>query len=605
MGMGGNVVLLDVNGDRVKQPLGGIDIAKRIAIATWNEQNINAEERTAYGLVSYLAEDLQMAEEWFERVSKKENTRAGYYLEEIRRRRLSSKQKKVQRLIDQLKRAKEEGLAFVLGPILDELKTHEDTSMYKDHRSLIADARDRLPYKLKTLQTRFVAEKEEAEDEVVKANQDAPSPFANRKQRREQRENRLKLGGEGEVEDTSEDRTTPGDLTASQTQEGAGNETHSGETEKEEESRTERQVEQGGVGPIPDAPWADPNWKRRVAVTVNADQVQGKLTNVPVYVDLSLMPNAFFNHVKSAAELRVTKADGRTPLPREVVSLNASAGTGELHIRADQLSGQSDTSFFVYYDNPKSPGKPARDYQAQSVWSNGYVMVQHLNEESGTTALDSSPQGINASIVDGGDGSISRREGMLGNGFSFDGRNDHLVPKRIPGNLRPVTISLWFKQDNGTKEFDAISASFQSGSPDTESTLRINNNNSTYNWCTWNLDAKDLGISRGGSVPKGWTHLQAVWKETSGGGARYTLFENGVREAEVIDDWTPSTNDLFLAASNRDGSVGRHFDGQLDEVRFAESVRSTVWAKTVYYNQNAQSQFLSTSAEQVYPDQSK
>src|SRR5690606_29249234 len=68
------------------------------------------------------------------------------------------------------------------------------------------------------------------------------------------------------------------------------------------------------------AVWYDEPWAYRVTVTVDADKVNGDLTNFPVYVDLSDMPESFFDYVNvNGDDIRVTDDTGNTLVASELV----------------------------------------------------------------------------------------------------------------------------------------------------------------------------------------------------------------------------------------------------------------------------------------------
>jgi len=81
--------------------------------------------------------------------------------------------------------------------------------------------------------------------------------------------------------------------------------------------------------------WYNSSWLRRVKVTILASKVDGDLTDYPVYVDLSKLPSDFHTYCNQtdARDIRVTKQDGVTELPREVVFYDSATDTGELHFK--------------------------------------------------------------------------------------------------------------------------------------------------------------------------------------------------------------------------------------------------------------------------------
>ena len=113
------------------------------------------------------------------------------------------------------------------------------------------------------------------------------------------------------------------------------------------------------------------------------------LANFPVQVDLNDLGAEFLTNAKAdGGDIRVTKADGTTELPRQVI-LEGGAPS-ELHFKADSLSSSANTSFYIYYGNASaSEPAAASAYGSESVWTNSYAGVWHLNEVSGTSISDS------------------------------------------------------------------------------------------------------------------------------------------------------------------------------------------------------------------------
>lgn len=69
--------------------------------------------------------------------------------------------------------------------------------------------------------------------------------------------------------------------------------------------------------------WYDSNWSYRIPVTIDSTKVSADLTDFPVYVDLSDLSADFFSNVKTdGSDIRVTKDDGTTEVPREVVAIS-------------------------------------------------------------------------------------------------------------------------------------------------------------------------------------------------------------------------------------------------------------------------------------------
>lgn len=130
--------------------------------------------------------------------------------------------------------------------------------------------------------------------------------------------------------------------------------------------------------------WLNDGWTSRVSINISQTKLKSPVTNFPVYVDLSTLGSVFFASVRTdGSDIRITKSDGITELPFDLVSINTSSKTGELHFKADSISATSATKFYIYYGNNSAVAYSSSSiYGSDSVWSN-YNSVYHL-ENDGT-----------------------------------------------------------------------------------------------------------------------------------------------------------------------------------------------------------------------------
>ncbi len=132
-------------------------------------------------------------------------------------------------------------------------------------------------------------------------------------------------------------------------------------------------------------------WTWRVPITVNHAKVSGAgtISGFPVYVDLSTLPDEFFDGGDDAlgffrdgvnsdgSDIRVYQSDNATQCPVELVAIDAGAKTGELWFKGD-VSALSDTIFYIWFGNPNATLPAAADtYGSEAVWSD-YTNVYHL-----------------------------------------------------------------------------------------------------------------------------------------------------------------------------------------------------------------------------------
>ncbi|MEJ2722959.1 MAG: LamG domain-containing protein, partial [bacterium] len=185
-----------------------------------------------------------------------------------------------------------------------------------------------------------------------------------------------------------------------------------------------------------------------------------------------------------------------------------------------------------------------------------------LDETSGTTAADDAGSN-NGTLVNG---PVWRPTGgWIGGALEFDGVNDYvdLGTMDVPA-VAGLSIAFWFKAD----DFDVTDARFiskASGSSGSDHYWMV----STYNSTALRFRLKTAGvtttlISDPGEIEPGiWYHIAATYD-----GSKMRIYKNGVEVAISDKTGAVDTNAAVGAAlGNQPGSVDRHFDGLLDDVR--------------------------------------
>ncbi|OGM91865.1 hypothetical protein A2755_00680 [Candidatus Wolfebacteria bacterium RIFCSPHIGHO2_01_FULL_48_22] len=335
--------------------------------------------------------------------------------------------------------------------------------------------------------------------------------------------------------------------------------------------------------------WYNASWQYRVKITVQNTEVDADLTNFPVYVDLSDLPAGFHSHVNQtdARDIRVTKTDGTTELPREVVFYTAASDTGELHFKADSVADASDTDFYIYYGNAGASDYAISDtYGANNVWTNGYEAVYHLHESSGgTDAIKDSTANANHS-TDANTPTFGATA-PVGKGITFNGSNEDLTLKNYPGYSTEMHYSFWAKPTSASTQYNIIATKSQ--------LLRLNHasTNRTYLWANTSGAADYINYT----WDTNWHYVSAGYKNTVG-----WLF--------LIDTTTKTVSSAgsYLNTTNSNKTIaqygwGSYFGGTLDEIRISNTMRNLTWSSTEYNNQNAPNTFYAAGAEEGAPSE--
>jgi len=178
-----------------------------------------------------------------------------------------------------------------------------------------------------------------------------------------------------------------------------------------------------GVSACPED-WWDCAWRYRRPVAV---QWKGAgVLDFPAQVRLDETRLSFDEASVSGADLRFVM--GSVPLAHEVVTWDAS-GQAEAWLRIPDLS--SDEPLHVYYGNPDASDRA----DPVSVWSNGYIVVLHLIDETDTLGLLDLPPAV-----------AERVPGLVGEGLQFTGNSTFLQDQGAPVPLfeEMTSVSLVF-----------------------------------------------------------------------------------------------------------------------------------------------------------------
>ena len=342
--------------------------------------------------------------------------------------------------------------------------------------------------------------------------------------------------------------------------------------------------------------WYDTDWDYRVEITVDNTQVDGDVSDFPVYVDLSDMPSSFFTNVDSAgADIRITRADGTTECAFELVSIDTGASTGGLHFKANFLSSSSDTSFKIYYGNASASAYAVdATYGRNNVWTD----LEMVNHDGGSTVDSTGIHSMSAigSPVSGG---VSAPTGA---GTSYNGTSQYVNTNANNLNVNnDYTLSAWINVDIDRNQSPIIGA-FNSISVAPGYWIWINRLTSSngYGLCM----QLDNGPGDADSVPNssnrvdvadGWSHIAMVRD-----GNDYKSYINGslADSGTLIKGGLDTTSDILIARLDN-GSL--YFPGSISELRMQQSVKDADWISTEYNNQNSPSTFYTVGSEEAQP----
>ena len=358
--------------------------------------------------------------------------------------------------------------------------------------------------------------------------------------------------------------------------------------------------------------WYNASWNYRLKVTVDHTKVGADLTDYPGYVNLTDVGSGhgFWTHVKSdGGDIRVTKTDGTTEVPVELVSINTTTKVGELYFKAaGTLSSSTDTDYYVYYGNASASAAAASDtYGRENVWNSGFKLVAHMAQDPSGSA----PQIIDSTVNhNNGTSAGSMTSGDLVtakvyNGLDMDGTDDVIdfgagASLDITSNL---TVLMWANGGATTGE-------------DIAGKRTTTNTATSWGWNTdQNVEAdgsdfyvSSLGVaaSATGKLYRGGHFWDSTWRYM---GMTFTsgdlkIYNQGVDITSTMTKaWDGTVTSLYSSASSlKVGLINSSTTFKCDELRISNVVRAASWISTEYANMNSSSTFYTIASEEAGAD---
>ncbi len=346
-----------------------------------------------------------------------------------------------------------------------------------------------------------------------------------------------------------------------------------------------------------EAAWYGDSWGYRVKLTIDSTKVDADLTDFPVYVDLGNLPSTFHQHVNrtDGRDIRVTKADGITEVPREVSFYDYTNRKGELHFKySGTLSGSTDTAIYIYYGNPSASDYAATDtYGRNNVWDSSTVAAWHLSETSGHHANSTSTSSIDTTVEN-----VTQKGayiGKVGRADEFSGTSDDVMAPSSSSfrQAGDFTISAWVKADTLSSvagHDQAILYRHLNASPYEEYGLYINDTNDKIHFTSASVEfTGGTAIVNTAISINTWYHVVGVKS-----GSNMKLYINGsnggTTDGTYVGTYPNLTGDFFIG--DYDSNNVLDFDGVIDEVRLSSTARSATWISTEYNNQSSPSTFF-------------
>ena len=342
-----------------------------------------------------------------------------------------------------------------------------------------------------------------------------------------------------------------------------------------------------GDGPLQDSiasGWWDVAWSSRRQLMFPNLGLAEDFSDMPVLVKLDAGRIDYGKTRDNGQDLRFVGSDGSSLLSHEIEKWDES-GSSYVWVKIPLLHGSSDVdSFWMYYGNPTA----LTGQNAEDVWGNGYAMVHHLKETSGThfdstsnhndaTAVSTTAQGSAPGQIDGADELRKAVPDLL------------LVQHSASASLASdLTLSAWVKPAAaGLQGYQPVISKGVGGGVIgywlgmTYDRVAFGYRDAAGTW----YEYATAGVLQQDT----WYNLAATY-EYAAGGSKVSVFLNGV----LMNSWgsvgalVEDSEALQLGAD----SCPNYVDGIVDELRISASARTAGWVYAEHkFSTDSQLQF--------------
>jgi biopolymer transport protein ExbB len=313
------------------------------------------------------------------------------------------------------------------------------------------------------------------------------------------------------------------------------------------------------------------------------------IRDFPLLVRLDADLIDFSQAAPGGADLRFTKAGGRTPLAYEIEHWDSANRQAEVWVRMDTVFGDAGNQYIqMHWGNPAA--KDSSSGSAVFDTALGYGGVWHLSEGSNdagfpgyldATANGNTGKGAGISDTTVGPGAVGRGQRLDGNG-AYIKVTDH---PSLDFGTGDFCISLWARPDAFTHSRQLVSKRETEGG-DYEFQLQTDRRVENY---TGEAGASEMLPSRR-QLGLGEWHLLAMRRS----GGTVGFYVDGVLDTADAPAKTfnlDNASDFFIGHDAQ--NLPEDWQGGIDEVRAARVAPSADWLRLSYLNQMAGSKLVS------------
>ncbi len=362
-----------------------------------------------------------------------------------------------------------------------------------------------------------------------------------------------------------------------------------------------------------DAVWLSTDWAYRKLITIDAADVSdadtANLSDFPFAISLASDTELAANALDSAFDIVFTSSDGSTKIPHEIETFNGGTGALFAWVNIPTLDYNDNTLVYMYYGNSGSCNQELSSCTTldgtknmNTTWTNAsFAGVWHMEETPSTQPTDSTGNGLTLTYK-GTWGSGQSVTAKVSKGLDFNGSNDYLTTADYANfDTATYTVSAWMRVDafNSGLNFwfkhmndpccpDYSYRHYFEGSADDPGRFSLNWANTTPT--DYFANGEDSGMGSGRVLLLSTFGYVSQMKTSNS----FKFYMNGTDVSSAGNPTTSGStrnanNDLCIGADCNPFVGINLFNGVMDELRIANTTRTTGWVQTEYTNQNSPS----------------
>jgi len=324
-------------------------------------------------------------------------------------------------------------------------------------------------------------------------------------------------------------------------------------------------------------------WRYRKKVEINHSFIDGDLFNFPVLINL-VDSDLATKAQNDGDDILFMETHGvANKIYHEIEKYDGSSGELIAWVSVPKVFSDKDTTFYIYYGNPNCNSQQI----PSKTWDSHYKAVYHMNYNNGGL-IDSTLNNIDCATILGNP--EYQKMGRIGYAIDFNKSNgDAFEGIDIFDEEEELTVEAWINLENYHLSHCIIAS----------------HEDAWYFYISHQYNSVIFGCHGGvsGSCAiddiecplNKWYCVAGSWSDHND---RMRVYGNGVLKDTYIETLPMYSSPYNFAIGYQD-SMGKFFDGIIDEVRISDIERSENWIKTTYINQNDPLKFLTFGMEEI------